>query len=505
MWAQEAIPNEWKIGIIVPVYKKGDKAKCCNYRGISLLNIAFKVLEAILKKRIEPAYTPHARKNKAGFKRGVGCRDQIFSLPQLLEQRYQFQRPTTVAFIDFKAAFDSASRQSIWNILESLGLSPKLVTTLKAMYNDSSSAVRVYDSISRAFVINSGVRQGSILAPFLFRLLIDHIMLTALSSGNYGLALDDMTIPDLDFADDIALLDDNIQDMQGLLDAVMLVSQHCGLLINTSKTEYMTSVANLVLQCNGEILNQTDKFTYLGSSIQLDGNIEHEIRLRIGRANKGFHMLNPVWRTKSLPRKIKLKVYQACVLSILLYSCETWPLKKSDLSSLTSFDLRCRKRIQGPAAPSSDIPNIIRKRRLKWLGHVLRMEESDIPNAALEFTKGDAWKRPPGGMRMTWRKLAQDDLKPYLKPPNMSQSNWNADWFDIAKETAANRSRWRGLVRDIVAGNDQRWSKKPWWMDGRFAELYRFIDLNRFIYRLPYEKLKYMTLWNLTLKPLGRK
>ena len=178
-------------------------------------------------------------------------------------------------------------------------------------------------------------------------------MLTALSSGNYGLALDDMTIPDLDFADDIALLDDNIQDMQGLLDAVVLVSQHCGLLINTSKTEYMTSVANPVLQCNGEILNQTDKFTYLGSSIQLDGNIEHEIRLRIGRANKGFHMLNPVWRTKSLPRKIKLKVYQACVLSILLYSCETWPLKKSDLSSLTSFDLRCRKRIQGPAAPSS--------------------------------------------------------------------------------------------------------------------------------------------------------
>ena len=84
------------------------------------------------------------------------------------------------------------------------------------------------------------------------------------------------------------------------------------------------------------------------------------------------------------------------------------------------------------------------------------MEESDIPNAALEFTKGDAWKRPPGGMRMTWRKLAQDDLKPYLKPPNMSQSNWNADWFDIAKETAANRPRWRGHVRDIVAGNDQR-------------------------------------------------
>ena len=108
-----------------------------------------------------------------------------------------------------------------------------------------------------------------------------------------------------------------------------------------------------------------------------------------------------------------------------------------------------------------------RKRRLKWLGHVLRMEESDIPNAALEFTKGDAWKRPPGGMRMTWRKLAQDDLKPYLKPPNMSQSNWNSDWFDIAKETAANRPRWRALFVTLWRAMINADRKSPdGWMDG---------------------------------------
>ena len=138
--------------------------------------------------------------------------------------------------------------------------------------------------------------------------------------------------------------------------------------------------------------------------------------------------------------------------------------KNSDINSLQSFENRCLRRIlhKGQDLPAESITTIakcdslattIQTRRLRWLGHVLRMNPSEIPNAALEFEKGDNWKRPPGGIRKTWRRIVRDEVKKHIKPPKMSAKKWETEWFDLCKETAQNRKQWRGLIRDQnVAG-----------------------------------------------------
>jgi len=54
IWNKEELSEEWKESIIVPIYKKGDKTDCSNYKGISLLSTTYKILSNILLSKLTP-------------------------------------------------------------------------------------------------------------------------------------------------------------------------------------------------------------------------------------------------------------------------------------------------------------------------------------------------------------------------------------------------------------------------------------------------------------------
>ena len=87
IWTERSVPQDFKDGIIVPVYKKGSKQDCANYHGITLLLITGKILMIILRKHLECLYESTIKEEQAGFRSGRGCVDQIFTLPRCLERR----------------------------------------------------------------------------------------------------------------------------------------------------------------------------------------------------------------------------------------------------------------------------------------------------------------------------------------------------------------------------------------------------------------------------------
>jgi len=69
IWNKEELPQQWKESIIVPIYKKGDKTDCNNYRGISLLSTAYKTLSNILLAWFNPNVNEIIGDHQCGFRR----------------------------------------------------------------------------------------------------------------------------------------------------------------------------------------------------------------------------------------------------------------------------------------------------------------------------------------------------------------------------------------------------------------------------------------------------
>ncbi len=107
VWLCEAAPSNWSEAVLLPLFKKGDKQICSNYRGISLIDVAAEVFGVILLKRFQSERDQRTQPNRSGFRSGRGCTDQIHNLRRTLEQRWSFQQATVMCFVDFASAFDS--------------------------------------------------------------------------------------------------------------------------------------------------------------------------------------------------------------------------------------------------------------------------------------------------------------------------------------------------------------------------------------------------------------
>ena len=221
-------------------------------------------------------------------------------------------------------------------------------------------------------------------------------------------------IRDMLFADDAAIVAHSQEELQQLMDRFSAACSAFGLTISIKKTEVMGQGVKDTprITVNNEDLVVSSSFTYLGSTITDDLSLNKELDRRIGKACTTFSKLSErVWTNKKLSIKTKTSVYSACVLSTLLYGCESWAIYATQEKRLNAFHMRCLRRILGinwndrvtnnevlKSTGIDSLFSILKLRRLRWLGHVHRMPDGRIPKDLLygEPAKG---KRPRGRPR----------------------------------------------------------------------------------------------------------
>ena len=183
------------------------------------------------------------------------------------------------------------------------------------------------ETLTEKFEINTGVKQGCTLSPFLFSLAIDWIMKESTDyrkeTGIRWTFFE--TLEDLDFADDIVLLSQKFSDMKNKTREVAKNAIKLGLTINTRKTKTMrmNSTMNNNLIIDGKDIEEVDHFIYLGSKMTRNGDSAPDIEERLTKARKAYGTLSTFWKSSKISRKVKLKIFKSNVLSVLLYGCES--------------------------------------------------------------------------------------------------------------------------------------------------------------------------------------
>ena len=174
--------------------------------------------------------------------------------------------------------------------------------------------------------------------------------------------------------------------MQKILTNVETAAQSVGLQMNVGKTKYMTTNVMgpdaRILANSGNHIEKKDNFLYLGSWIK---NTENDVKVRKAQAWAACHKLKRIWNSK-INKKIKIRLFTACVESVLLYGSETWTLT----NCLTKTIDGCYTRMLRMALSVSwkqkltnaelygRLPKVsskIAERRMKLAGHIHRHPE----------------------------------------------------------------------------------------------------------------------------------
>ena len=270
-----------------------------------------------------------------------------------------------------------------------------------------------------------------------------------------GMPFGNYTLKDLEYSDDTTLFSETADQLREALCVFDEESRKLGLKINWPKTELMhvgdgTDPPPLLF--DGTPVHFTPTFTYLGTIVTNTGDLKTEIdRRRAFAASVMQSLWRPLWRHRHISRETKLWVYNASVISVLLYGSKTWPLYNTLAARLDGFDTRALRRIEG-ISWSQHVTNqtlrdltqqppasrLAAMRRVRWYGHTIRLPTDHPTSIILAFDPQLAgWKRPRGAPRTRWLDVVAQDLRAC----NVSLAQ--------AQQLAHDRPTWRNLVATV--------------------------------------------------------
>lgn len=339
--------------------------------------------------------------------------------------------------------------------MEEFGIPKKLINLTRATLTNTKCKVLIQNSLSEPFYIITGLRQGDKLSTILFNLALEKVIRAMTINWNGTIFSTSKQITA--FADDADLVGRGTIAIKEMFVEMDKEADLMGLKVSEDKTKYLSLDRrhgsrigqNITIdEYNFEVVQS---FKYLGSTVNIENDIEEEIKTRTMQGNRCFYALKHLFRSTILSRNTKLRLYKTLIRPIVMYACETWSLTLRQESLLSCFERKVLRSICGPIQENGrwrirtnrelteifgeeTIVAAVKSARLRWAGHVARMEDNRMPKKALE-KKFDS-TRARGRPRKRWLDGVEDDI---LK---LGVDNW--------RSLAQDRLRWRFSLIEIL-------------------------------------------------------
>ena len=173
----EEVPSSLKEGVVIPVYKRQgkDPLQMNSYRGITISSVLSKVLEIIFLQRLSLLLNGCGFPDQlqTAYQKGISCIDAIFATQETLTNHLRDVGQPYLCLFDIEKAFDSVEFPTLLRHLYNIGINGKLWRLIKNWYANSTSRVRVNCQLSEPFIVGRGVKQGSVLSPTLFLIVMN--------------------------------------------------------------------------------------------------------------------------------------------------------------------------------------------------------------------------------------------------------------------------------------------------------------------------------------------
>ena len=275
------LPDAFMSVMIKPIFKKGGSV--CNwdsYRPIALANCLSKLYEALLRDKIY-IYLATCT-NQFGYKRKSGTDLCLYTFKQIIECYTSSDSNVYCCFLDASRAYDRVSHKKLFNMLVSREVPLIFIRILAYWYKFQTLLIKWGNCFSDYFTVSNGVRQGSLLSPYLFCIYVDNIS-ERLNKTKIGCKVMELIVNHLFYADDLCLFSPSSRGLQILLNICHECASKLNIIFNESKCKIIVfkslsyrNVVSPIFSLGQYNLDECYSYKYLGHLIcnDLNDNID---------------------------------------------------------------------------------------------------------------------------------------------------------------------------------------------------------------------------------------
>ena len=172
-WEAGKVPHDILCARVASLYKKGDPNKQENYRPISLLNSFYKIIAAVIKKRLEAAVESQLMTTQYGSRKNKSTTHALFIARRIQEFAERAGLPGTLVLLDWEKAFDKVDHDMLLKAIKSYNVPDKIIELLESLYAAPEFFVEVEGVKSKTATQSTGIRQGCPLSPYLFVMVMN--------------------------------------------------------------------------------------------------------------------------------------------------------------------------------------------------------------------------------------------------------------------------------------------------------------------------------------------